>query len=378
MKVSPEILELVPYKPGKPIGETQREYGLTEVIKLGSNENNLGVSPKVIQAVTEALTQQFRYPDPTCYQLIQTLTELWQIPSSHLGIGNGSNELIDLLVRIFCAPGDAILTHDKAFLAYQICAQAARVQTLVAPFKKESPQNFQVDLPAMAQILRDDLSHRIKLIFLPNPNNPTGSILPPADLRVFLAEFGHDSERLIVFDEAYTEYVRSPEYVSALQLRQEFSNIVVLRTLSKAYGLAGFRIGILVASPQVIDYFNRVRNPFNVNDLAQVAAIAALQDKEFLRASVEMVWSGLDYLSPKLAELGLQVTPSEGNFVLFETHRDLQKLYPALLRRGVILRPVGNYGLPTHLRMSVGKPLENQKAIAALSQVLQEIPSGGV
>lgn len=371
MKVSSDILNLVPYKPGKPIKETQREYGLTNVVKLASNENPLGISPRVAAALTAAMGELHRYPDPSFYELIQTVGQIWNVPTTNLSVGNGSNEIIDLLIRIYCEPGDAILTFDAAFVAYAVCAQAARVKPLTIPYEPD----FRMDLKKMAKVLRERReSDRIRLVFLPNPNNPTGVYIPQAEVHEFLREFGNDPHLLIIFDEAYTEFVRASDYASALAEMKTFSSVVVIRTLSKAYALAGLRVGILIAANSVIDLYNRVRNPFNVNELAQVAAIAALQDQEFVKKTVELTWQGLDYFAKELEKLGLRVVPTEANFVLFDTRRDVLKLNEALLREGVILRPVLNYGLKTYLRMSVGTREENETAIAALKKVLPTIP----
>ena len=367
MRVSAEIANLVPYKPGKPISEAQREYGIQNMIKLASNENCIGLSPKVTEALQLHLKDQFRYPDPSCYELIQTLSRVWKVPPEQLGIGNGSNEVIDLLVRIFCAPRQAILTSESAFVAYAVCAKAARVNVLTTPLRSD----LTMDLSAMAQILRQDHDQKIRLVFLPNPNNPTGTYLRRAEVDAFLKEFGRDPERLIVFDEAYNEYVRASDYQSVQKIVSQDNNVVVVRTLSKVYGLAGLRIGVLVAPPFVLDYFNRVRNPFNVNDLAQVAAIAALQDTDFLLKSVQVTWQGLDYFYQELTKLSIPFLPSEGNFVLLDTQKDATQVNESLLRKGLILRPVGNYGLKTYLRMTVGKPDENEFAIRCLQQVLR-------
>lgn len=371
MKVSPEIMNLVPYKPGKPIKETQREYGLDQVFKLASNENPLGISPKVKEALVGAMGELHRYPDPSFYELITLVSELWKVPREKLSVGNGSNEIIDLLIRIYCAPGESILTFDAAFVAYAVCAQAARVRNIVVPYEND----FRMDLGRMAKVLRERKeSDRIRLVFLPNPNNPTGVYIPAPEVTAFLKEFGNDPDLLIIFDEAYTEFVRATDYRSALEDMKDFKSVVVIRTLSKAYALAGLRVGILAAPVEVIDLYNRVRNPFNVNELAQVAAIAALQDRAFVRKTVELTWQGLDYFAKELEKLGVPPVPSQANFVLFDTRRDVKALNEALLKKGVILRPVLNYGLKTHLRMSVGTEGENRAAIAALAQVLPTIP----
>jgi histidinol-phosphate aminotransferase len=371
MKLSPDILSLVPYKPGKPIAETQREYGIQDVIKLASNENPLGTSPQVVAALQKAIQLQHRYPDPSFYDLIEAVHKKWSVPKNRISVGNGSNEIIDLLIRIYCEPGDCILTTEKAFVAYAVCAQAARVGRIFTPLAA----GYKTDLSAMTAVLENDpRAEKIKLVFIPNPNNPTGTYVGQAQVDQFLQKFGNDPNRLIVFDEAYTEYARASDYKSAVHSMDKYSSVVVVRTLSKAYGLAGLRVGILLAQPEVMDYFNRVRNPFNVNDLAQVAAVAALQDNEFIRHSVENNSRGLDYFYEELRKMKLPFVESQGNFVMFDTLRDVVKVNEALLRKGVILRPLLNYGFKTELRMSVGLPEENQRAVKALAEVLLQEP----
>lgn len=368
MKVSPEILNMLPYKPGKPISETQREFGVTEVHKLASNENPLGPSPKAIQAVQNALGQTHRYPDPTFYDLLQKLSKKWAFPVERITIGNGSDELIDLLCRVFCEPHeDAILTTESAFAAYKVRASASRLKTYEVKLKA----GMKTDLHAMSDFL--DKSKDVRLVFLPNPNNPTGTHLNDSEVQTFLKKHGNRDDLIIVFDEAYTEFVRAKDYRSAFDYARQYSNVVVLKTLSKLYGLAGFRIGVMIAPLQAIDLSNRVRTPFNVNELAQVAALAALDDEDFIKKTCEVTWQGLDYFYKELQRLNLPFIESQGNFVLFDTKRDANRVYTALLKRGVILRPVQNYGLNTHLRMSVGLPHENQFAIKALEEVLKEI-----
>lgn len=367
MKVSEEILNLVPYKAGKPILETKREFGLTQVIKLASNENPLGASQKVVEALSKAIHEVHRYPDPSCYDLIEAVSKKWSIPVHTISVGNGSNEVIDLLIRIYCEPKNAILTTEMAFIAYQICAQAARVKTLFSPLK----DGFKLNLDSMAEILRADKSKNIKLVFIPNPNNPTGTYVGKIEVKKFLDEFGNDPDRLIVFDEAYNEYVRALDYSSALEFFNEFKNVVIIRTLSKAYGLAGLRVGILIAKPDVIDFFNRVRNPFNVNELAQVAAIAALGDHDYLKKAVEANSKGLDYFYQELKKLNLKFTESQANFILVNLEQDVTLINRNLLQKGVILRPIGNYGLNNFIRISVGLPAENQFAIQAIREVLK-------
>lgn len=370
-QVSEEILSLQPYKPGKPISEAKREYQLPKVVKLASNENPLGPSPKAIEAMRKALDFQHRYPDPTSYDLLEALQMSWNMPKERLCVGNGSNELIDLMIRIFCAPGESIVTTEMAFVAYQVCAQAARVKRHFTP----QMAGFKADLKAMAAFLKANAEkEKIRLAFIPNPNNPTGTYANKEQIKTFLAEVAGIENLLVVFDEAYNEFVRAKDYVSASAFASQYKNVAVIRTLSKAYGLAGLRVGVLAADSEVIDLVNRVRNPFNVNDLAQVAAIAALQDPDFVQRTTELTWKGLDYFYAELKGMGLPFIESQANFVLFDTLRDVTKVNESLLRQGIILRPVQNYGLKTHMRMSVGLPEENASAIAALKKTLQEVP----
>lgn len=373
MKISAEILNLVPYKPGKPIAETKREYGLTEVYKLASNENPMGPSPKAIAAIQGYLSEQHRYPDPVCFDLIQKISEKWNVPANQVGIGNGSNEIIDLLIRIFCEPGDAILTSQAAFVAYQVCAQAARVKVRTVPLRPD----LTIDLKAIADDFFRNPTSKTRLIFIPNPNNPTGTLVGGAELEEFLIRLGNRDDVLLVFDEAYTEYVRDKKFKEAAKFYKDYSNIIVIKTFSKVYGLAGFRLGAMLCPEFVLELYNRVRNPFNVNDLAQVAGVAALTDEAYLKESQQMVWDGLDYFEKELTRLGLKFWKSEANFVLFDTKRDAQAAFVNLLKKGVILRPVQNYGFPNYLRMSIGQAVENEKAIAAIEKMLTEVPEIG-
>lgn len=370
MKISPEILNLVPYKPGKPISETQREYGLKTVYKLASNENPLGTSPKAMAAVKQALEHQNLYPDPSHYELLQTLSKEWGFPTKQLAIGNGSDELIDLLNRIYCEPGDGVLTSVAAFNAYEVSAPANRAVIHKIPMKP----GYVFDLPAIADYFLAHPEKKIRLIFVSNPNNPTGTFVPKAEVEAFLEKVGNRDDVMVIFDEAYNEFVRDPSYASAQNYIPKYKNLIVLRTFSKIYGMAGFRLGVMIAPAETVEVYNRVRKPFNVNDLAQVAANAAVQDKEFIERSQQICWKGLDYCYKKLEELGLPYIPSQGNFVMFDTLRDAVKVNEALLRRGIILRPLLNYGFKTQLRLSVGLEHENEAAFKALAEVLKEVP----
>ncbi len=370
MKVSQEILNMTPYKPGKPISETQREYGIQDVIKLASNENPLGISQKVKDALLKSFDETHRYPDASCYELIQKLARVWNFPAEQMAVGNGSDELIDLLVRIYCEPGESILTSDAGFVAYSVRAAASRVKVQRTPLAP----GYRFDLKAMAEFLRQRrVETKTRIVFIANPNNPTGTYNTASEVDEFLKEFGNHEELLIVFDEAYTEFVRAKDYKSAQDSLKKYNNVVVLKTLSKIYGLAGLRVGVMMAPLQTVDLANRVRTPFNVNQFAQAAAIAAVDDFDFIRRTCEVTWQGLDYFYSELKAMGLPYIESQGNFVMFDTLRDVGQVNEALLRRGVIMRPIQNYGFKTEIRLSVGLAHENQRAMQALREVIKEV-----
>ena len=366
MQVSPEILNLVPYSPGKPIEETQREYGLKTVFKLASNENPLGLSKKVKEVLQENLSEIYRYPDASCYNLREKTSSYYQVPKEWLSFGNGSNEIIDLLIRVFCLPGDEILTSASAFIAYKICAQVSRVGTHEVPMTAD----FCFNLDGMLAELEKN-SEKIKLIFIANPNNPTGTYVNDSELRNFLEKTRKFKDTLVVLDEAYNEFVRATDYPQSVELMKEFEQLVVVRTFSKVFGLAGLRIGTLMARPEWVDLFNRIRNPFNVNSLAQVAAIAAMDDKSFLQESQKMNWQGLDYFSKVFTEANIPFLPSQANFLLIHCGVEAQPVFEGLLRKGVIVRPVGGYGLNQWLRVSVGNMQENEAAASAILEQLE-------
>ncbi len=370
MRVSSEILNLVPYSPGKPIEETKREFGLEDVYKLASNENPLGPSPKAIEAIQAALVDLHRYPDPSCFELKQAWGKHYGVNPESIVFGNGSNELIDLLIRIYCEPGEAILTSQAAFVAYAVCAQAARVKVIETPLTPD----FRFDSKALIKELKNSAKSKIRLLFIANPNNPTGTYLNANELNEILEAAHENEEVLTVLDEAYVEFVRAQDYAQGLELLKKFPRLCVMRTMSKVFGIAGLRLGGLVAGPQTVDLLNRVRNPFNVNSLAQAAALGVLKDHDYIKKVQANNSEGLDFFYKNLDEMKLPYCPSQGNFVFFDTLRDATKVFTALLRRGVIARPVKNYGFPRHLRLSVGTRKENEIGIAALKQVLEEVP----
>ncbi len=356
---SPHLLGLIPYSPGKPIEEVEREIGIAHSVKLASNENPLGPSPRALQAMAEALPGVHRYPDGGGYALRQALSCHWDVPADCIVLGNGSNELLTLVGRCFLLPGDEVLYARQAFVVYDMVAQMAGAAKIAVPLK-----NFAHDLDAM----RASLSPRTKLVFLANPNNPTGACVAPRALEAFLAEMPR--EVLVVLDEAYYEYLAPDEAPGALRFVREGRWLLVLRTFSKIYGLAGLRIGYGIGPAPLVGLLNRARDPFNVNSLAQVAAVAALGDVEHVRASRAVNEAGRIYLMNQFRAMGLGVVPSAANFLLVDVGKPGGDVTAALLRHGVIVRPMGGYGFSTHLRITVGTAPENERCIAALRAVL--------
>lgn len=368
MKVADYIRSLIPYQPGKPIAETQREYGIREVIKLASNENPLGPSPSAIKAAADAAARAHIYPDASSYELAQVVADHYGLEANHLVFGNGSNELIDLLIRTFCQPGDQIITTQRAFIAYRVCAQAAGVGVKEIGLRPD----FGFDFATLTEYCRNP-APKDKIIFIPNPNNPTGAYSTADEVDRLLAVVGGRDDILVVFDEAYFEFVTAKDFPAAFVLAKKHKNVLVLRTFSKVFAMAGLRLGFLYGDPTLLEFIQRVRNPFNVNIIAQSAGMAALGDHQHIVASQKVVWEGLETFYQALERLKLFFIRSQGNFVLFDTGQNAAQIYQKLLQEGVIMRPVANYGLPNFLRLSVGLPEENQRAIAALEKVLKSI-----
>lgn len=366
LQVPEYIRSLVPYVPGKPIEETQREFKLKRVIKLASNENPLGPSPKALSAVRKVLKEQHRYPDSNAFYLKSALEKHLRVDTRSILVGNGSNEIIDMLIRTFCVTGDAIVTSRAAFIAYRICAQIHGVRTL----ESELDPELRFDLNAMLELVRRD--ERARIVFIPNPNNPTGTWVNEKELRGFLKEVAQirGGSVLVALDYAYWEYVTNREIPDPMKLQSEFPNVVVLRTFSKIYGMAGFRVGYGVATPEIISTLEKVRQPFNINAPALAAAEAALKDKAFVSKARKLNAQGLKFWEKELKKLGIPFWKSQGNFVLVDVQKGLGRtgveVYQNCLRRGVIFRPVANYGLPGAMRISVGTPAENKAALKAL------------
>jgi histidinol-phosphate aminotransferase len=353
------IRTLEPYPPGKPIEELERELGIRDSIKLASNENPLGPSPKALAAIAAALPALHRYPDGSAFYLKRRLAERLGVAPAELLVGNGSNEIIELVVRTFLRPGDEAVMADQAFVVYRLVVQAAGGTSRIVPLR-----DFTHDLEAIAAAI----GPRTRLVFLANPNNPTGTIFRRAAWERFLAAVPR--EVLVVADDAYAEYVEDPDYPDTVHERGDGSTAVVtLHTFSKLYGLAGLRVGYGVASPAVVDALDRVRQPFNVNVLALVGALAALDDADHVRRTLAANREGMAHLVAGFRALGLAHVPSASNFVLVRVGNGA-RVYGALLRRGVIVRPMDGYGFPEHVRVTVGTPAENDRFLAALRAVL--------
>lgn len=363
---APGVRALHPYLPGKPISELEREYGVSNIVKLASNENPLGPSPKAVAAIKKALDEMHLYPDGGGFALKQKLSGRLGVDPAWITLGNGSNDVLDLMCRAFLTPDHEAVHSEYAFAVYPIGVQAVNAVARVAPANPaDHEQPLGHDLDAMAALVNE----RTRLVFIANPNNPTGSWVNEAALRKFVENLPETT--LVVVDEAYFEYVTEPTYPNAMPWVNEFPNLVVSRTFSKIYGLAGLRVGYVVSRPEVADAINRVRHPFNVNSLALVGAEAALDDDDFLIRSRDNNAKGMQQLAAGLDELGLKHAPSVGNFLLVDMEQPVAPFYEALLRHSVIVRPVGNYGLPNHLRMTIGRPEENQQLLDALKDCLQ-------
>ena len=356
---APGVADLSPYLPGKPLDELEREYGISDAVKLASNENPLGPSPLALEAAKGALGDLALYPDGNGFALKQALSAKLDLAPACITLGNGSNEVLELIARAFLSSGREAVFSRYAFVVYPLVTRAAGATPVAVP-----DRNWGHDLDAMA----DAITERTSVVFIANPNNPTGTWVDADALQQFLQRV---PERVIVVvDEAYTEYVQQPGYPDAAQWLQRYPNLVVTRTFSKAYGLAGLRVGYGLANPMVADLLNRVREPFNVNSLALVAAAAALADDEFLRRSRAVNSSGMAQVEAGCRALGLAFIPSLGNFITVAMPRPAAEVYEALLRKGVIVRPVGNYGMSDHLRFSIGTEAQNQRLLDALGAVL--------
>ena len=352
------IRSLVPYAPGKPIEEVEREIGIANSLKLASNENPLGPSPLALAAMRQKLAQLHLYPDGDCFYLKNTLATKLEISSEQLIFGNGSNEIIELAIRTFMRAGDEAVMARQAFVVYKLVVQA------VGGISKEVPlRDFTHDLAAIGEAI----SSKTRIVFLANPNNPTGTIYRKAQWEAFLKQVPPDL--LIIVDEAYFEYVEAADYPNSLHYHQQGKTLLTLRTFSKLYGLAGLRIGYGIADKEIISLMHRVRQPFNVNAAAQWAALAALDDREHVRRSLESNRQGLQYVTGELARLGIEYVPSHANFILLRVGQG-EDVFNRLLAQGIIVRPMAGYQFPEYIRVTIGTMDENRKFIDGLKKAV--------
>jgi len=356
---APGLPGLQPYIPGKPLSELERELGITNSIKLASNENPLGPGPLAREAALAALAELGRYPDGGGFELRRVLAERHGLDSAAVTLGNGSNDVLDLVARVFLHPGQESVFSEHAFAVYAIGTQAVGARARVA-----KARDFGHDLEAMAALVNE----RTRVVWIANPNNPTGTWLTSDSLAGFLAELPETC--VAVVDEAYTEYVEDPDFPDTTLWLDRFPNLIVTRTFSKVHGLAALRVGYSLSHPHIADLLNRARQPFNVNSIAQAAAIAALADEGHIQASLALNRRGMRQLEEGARELGIGFIPSVGNFITLDLGRPAGLVDQALLRAGCITRPIANYGLPNHLRVTIGDEAENSRLLTALRAAL--------
>jgi len=358
------VQALSPYQPGKPIDELARELGLdpASIVKLASNENPLGPSPKALAAVQKTLADLCRYPDGNGYNLKQALSRRYGIRPEQITLGNGSNDVLEVITRCFAAPGDQVVYSQYAFAVYPLVTQAIGATGVAVPAK-----DYGHDLNAMASAITE----QTRLVFVANPNNPTGTVHGAGAIEAFLDRV--PARVLVVLDEAYCEYLQGGDSLDGLSLLDRYPNLIVTRTFSKAWGLAALRVGYSVSSPEIANVLNRVRQPFNVDSIAMAAATAVLGDEDYLRRSCEVNAKGTRQLESAFREMNLAYIPSAGNFISVDVGDQAPQVNQSLLEQGVIVRPIGGYGLPRHLRVSIGLPEENQRFIEALARTMQTI-----
>ncbi len=357
----PGIAQMRPYSPGKPVSELARELGLDDIIKLASNENPLGCGELATAAVVSGLDELEMYPDGNGFELKKALSMQHQVASDRITLGNGSNDVLELLARTFVQAGDEVIFSEYAFAVYSLVTQAVGGVSKIAPAK-----NFGHDLEAM----HDLLSAKTKLIFIANPNNPTGTWLASGELKRFLNRV--PSQVLVVVDEAYFEYVLESDYPDTAGWISDYPNLVVTRTFSKAHGLASLRMGYSLSHPDVADLMNRIRQPFNVNGLAQLAAAAALGDQTHLQESVKVNQHGLKELEHLCKKMGIGYIPSVGNFLAVDVGKSGNEVFQQLLQEGIIVRPLAEYGMPNYVRITIGTPQQIERVIFALKKVLHK------
>jgi len=351
------ITAIAPYQTGKPIDELKRELGLDDIIKLASNENPLGCSPFATAAIQRELADVGRYPDGNGFDLKAKIVETFDVAMPQITLGNGSNDILELVTRTFVSADNSVVYSQHGFAIYALVTQAVGATGIEVPAK-----DFGHDLPAMARAIRPDT----RVVFIANPNNPTGTWFDEAVFSDFMAQV--PASVLVVLDEAYVEYF--PENFNSLKFLAQYPNLLISRTFSKAYGLASLRVGFALSAPAITDLLNRVRQPFNVNSFALAAATAALGDGEFLEATRKLNLAGMAQLEEGCRKLGLSWIPSRANFLAVHVARNGAEVFQALLKLGVIVRPIGGYGMPEYIRVSIGTFAENTRFLSALAQVL--------
>jgi len=353
--VSENIKNITPYVPGKPIEELERELGISGSIKLASNENPLGPSPKAIAAIKKAVEGLNRYPDGSGFYLSQALAKMYGVDINQIILGNGSNELIELVVRTFVQPGDEIISADPSFVVYRMITQAAGGTNVIVPCR-----DMRHDLEAMAE----QITPKTRIVFIANPNNPSGTMNSKTEMDRFMDRV--PDHLVVAVDEAYFEYVTHADYPDSLDSLKAGKNVLALRTFSKIYGLAGLRIGYGITTPEIAELMNKVRQPFNTNSLAQVGALAALADRKHVEKSIAINNEGKQFLYQTFQRLSISYIPTEANFIMFETRLDGRELYTALLKLGVIIRPMGG----NRLRVTIGLPEENARFVRELEKIV--------
>lgn len=355
IKAPKHISDIKPYVPGKPIEELEREMGIRDSIKLASNENSAGPSPLALKALQKGLNNLNRYPDGNCFYLRQTLAEKLQISPGALIFGNGSNEVIELAVRTFMSPGDEAIMAHPSFVVYGTVVQAVHGKNIIVPLKERRH-----DFEKMASLI----TKKTKMIFIANPNNPTGTINTETEMAAFMKKVPKDV--LVIVDEAYYEYVTSPDYPDSMKYLKKGRDILILRTFSKIYGLAALRIGYGISKNGIIEQMNKVRQPFNINSLAQIAATAALKDDGHIAKTRKLNEAGKTFLYKELNALGIEYVPTEANFIFIGLKKqNALEIYNQLLKKGVIIRAMG----PGAIRITIGLPDENKKLVKALTQL---------
>ena len=362
----PGVRQLRPYVPGKPIAELEREYGISDSVKLASNENPLGASPKALVAVRQQLDDLWLYPDANGFELKRALARMHDVDPDCITLGNGSNDVLVFLAQAFLQPGVEAVFSQYCFAIYPIVCQMVGAALQVVP---ALPDDASMPLGHDLRALYERVGPDTRVVFIANPNNPTGTWLDGRRLKDFVGAL--PAHTLCVVDEAYTEYAQGHELGNAAEWLREFPNLIVTRTFSKAYGLAGLRVGYALSNPGVADLLNRVRPAFNVNALALAAAQAALEDQDFIERTRQVNAAGMVQLRTGLERLGLKVLPSAANFVLVDFGRAAATIDQALLQAGIIVRPVANYGLSQHLRITIGRPEQNQRLLRALATILE-------